>query len=60
MENGLRNDKLHSSWAENQWQKVVWSDESKFEICSLYVHRSSGERYISVYSHLYIMVEAAS
>ena len=43
--------KNHKNWTENQWQKVLWSDESKFEIFGSnrrqYVRRRAGERYNS-------------
>lgn len=40
--------KQHQTWSIRQWQKVLWSDESKFEIFGshrrVYVRRRVGER----------------
>lgn len=49
--NRLRYPKLNNNSADNQWQCVLWSGESKFEIfasnCHQYVRSRSGERYDS-------------
>ena len=41
--------KFHENWTVQQWKKVLWSDESKFEIFggkrSVYVRRYDGERF---------------
>lgn len=41
--------KAHESWTLEQWHKVLWSDESKFELFGsnrrVYVRRRPGERF---------------
>lgn len=31
--NRLKWAKLHLNWTPQQWEKVIWSDESRFEVC---------------------------
>lgn len=46
--NRLEWAKEHKNWTINQWKKVLWSDESKFQIFGsnrrVFVRRSKGER----------------
>ena len=43
--------KKHKQWTLDRWKSVLWSDESKFEIClsncRVFVRRRVGERMIS-------------
>ena len=40
----------HRQWTTENWKKVLWTDESKFEIFSssrrVFVHRQVGERMV--------------
>jgi transposase len=40
--------KQHQNWTINQWNRMLWSDESKFEVFGskrrVFVRRSAGER----------------
>ena len=40
--------KIHKDWTTKEWEKVLWSDESKFEIFGskrrIFVRRSAGEK----------------
>ena len=48
----LQYAKSHKTWDEVQWQNVLWSDESKFEMFGSnrrhYVRRRVGEKYMYI------------